>query len=205
MTFLDPIAVVKHQEAQDSLPSVYPEEFYKKYRDQADGSKKEEHWVIVAKRGMQNPTRTPMRWKDIERSPEMKQVLEPFYNNWIHGQAAPVVGTALDSWIADANLVKVLNSVNIRSVEEFAQLEDHLLVKLNIPDLRDKQRRARAFLQAQQDTAKVSAEVSVLRGENEGLKSEIAELRSLIEKHAIKQEEAKRPRGRPRKIPEAIQ
>ena len=197
MTFLDPIVAVQREESEARLPSVFPEEFYIKYREQADGSQKPEEWVMIVKKGMQNPQKTPTRWRDVERSPEMLRVLKPYYENWKSGQQAPVNGTALEAWIADPALVKVLTSVNIRSVEDFAAMEDHLLAKLNVPNLRERQKRAKAFLEAQKSTAKVSAEVAELRGQLERRDMEINELRELIEKHAIKKEK----RGRPRKIP----
>ena len=187
MTFLDPVTVAKQSEAEGRLPSVFPEEFFYKYREQPDGSQKQEEWVLVAKKGMTNPQRTPMRWKDIERDPALLSVLEPYYKNWKKGETAPINGTPLEAWVADVALIKVLNSVNVRSVEDFAQLEDHLLVKLNLPNAREKKSRAIAFLQAQQSTSKVSAEVTELRGKNESLSQEIAELKALIEKHAIAQ------------------
>lgn len=224
MSFLDPVQAIAQQEREARLPFVFPEKFYTKYREMPDGSRKAEDWVSVKKKGLQNGQVTPHRWRDIERDPDMLTVLKPYYDNWKAGQAPPVSGTPLDVWIADANLIEVLNSVNIRSVEDFSGMEDHLLTKLNIPNLRERQRRARAFLDAQASTAKVSAEVSIARAENESLKAEIAELRALIEKHAVRgapqkaagalidspkgndttgtiEEFPKRPRGRPRKNP----
>lgn len=179
------------------LPFVYPKEFYVKYKSLPDGSQEAQDWVIVARKGQQNPTETPLRMKDLLKNinDPLTQVIKPHYDRWKENQAAPIIGVALESWIADAGLVKVLNGVGIRSVEDFVQLEDHLMQKLNIPNLRETKRRAQAFIEAQKGTAKVSQEISVLRGENEGLKREIAELKALIEAHAIK-----RGPGRPRKV-----
>jgi hypothetical protein len=207
LTFLDPAMVaVQKQEADSRLPFVFPEEFYIKYKEQPDGKQKEEEWVLVTKKGMTTPQRTPMRWKDVERTPELLQVLEPYYKSWKSGRAAPITGTALEAWIADAPLIKVLNSVNVRSVEDLAKLEDHLVQKLNIASLREKKKRAIAFLDAQQNTSKVSAEVAALRDKLEDRDRELSELRELIQAHAIKKDQeqspspVKRGRGRPRKI-----
>jgi hypothetical protein len=208
LTFLDPTAAIAHQEAQDRLPQVYPQQFYYKYREK-DGKQEQIEWVDVAKRGMITPQVVPMRWKDVQRDQLLLRVLNPFYENWKKGETAPVTGTALESWIADAGLVKVLNQVGIRSVEDFAATEEHLLIKLNIPNIREKVKRAKAFLEAQTSTAKVSAEISKVREENESLRREVAELKSLIEQHAIKKDDdaVKRRPGRPRKVAqeEAIQ
>ena len=208
--------VAKQQEAEARLPSVFPEEFYHKYAEQEDGTTKATEWVLVTKRGMSNPQRTPMRWKDVERTPDLLKVLKPFYENWKSGQSAPVVGTPLEAWIADAALVKVLNAVNIRSVEEFAELEEHLLVKLNVPNIREKKKRAVAFLEVQKSTSKVSAEVATLRSEKDFLRKELDELKSLINAQSSPSVQtpsisvepppaapAKRGPGRPRKVQEA--
>jgi hypothetical protein len=202
MTFLDPLMVVQKAEAEARLPFVFPEEFYVKDKEQKDGSQKPEEWVLVKKKGMQNGQVTPMRWRDVERTPDLLVVLRPYYENWKKGQETPISGTPLDAWIADAGLVKVLNSVNIRSVEDFSQVEDHVIARLNVPGIREKQNRAKAFLDAQKSTAKVSGEVATLRDENDNLRRDIAELRALIEQHAIKKQEetvVPRKRGRPPK------
>ncbi len=195
----DPIQIAMESERQGRMPAIYPKKFYNKYKEQADGTQKAEEWVEVAKKGTSHGQITPMRWRDVERSPDLLAVLKPFYQNWKTNETTPVVGTALESWTADAEMVEVLNTVNIRSVEDFAHLEDHLLIRLNIPGSREKQKRAKAFLEARTDTAKVSQEVANLRGENESLKSQIAELRALIERHSVKEETIKRGPGRPRK------
>ena len=192
-------------ESNERLPFVYPKKFEKRYKELPDGSQKVVEWVVIAKKGVSIPDEIPKRWKDIERDPAMLQVLKPFYDHWKKGEETPINGTPLDVWMADADFVRVLNSVNIRSVEEFAQLEDHALVKLNIPSARDKQNRARAFLKAKKSTVAVSKEVAALRDKNETLERELAELRAIVEQHAIKAEPeaapVKRGPGRPRKQP----
>lgn len=196
---MDQIAAAMDKERNDRLPYVYPKKFYHKYRDNPDGTKRSEEWVIVAKKGMTNPQETPMRWRDVERTPLLHEVLAPYHANWKRGNETPVNGTPLEAWTAEAEMVEVLNSVNVRSVEDFAELADHLLMRLNIPGSREKQKRARAFLDARSDTAKVSAEVAELRSKNEALVNTVNELKALIEQHAIKQETVKRGPGRPRK------
>ena len=202
MTFLDPIASASHQESQDRLPQVYPQQFYYKYREK-DGQQEQIEWVDVAKRGMITPQVIPMRWKDVKRDELLHRVLSPFYDNWKKGEAAPITGTPLDAWMADPGLIKVLNQVGIRSVEDFAATEEHLLIKLNIPSIREKVKRAKAFLEARTSTAKVSAEIAIVREENESLRRELTEMKALMEQHAIKKESedtpVKRGPGRPRK------
>lgn len=200
---LDPVQIAQRREADDRLPYVYPQLFETRYREQPDGSQKEEDWVHIAKKGTTNPQVIPTRWRDIQRDQALMQVLQPFYDNWKKGQEAPVTGTPLSVWLADGGLVKVLKDVMVRTVEDFAEMPDHMLGKLNIGGLRAKQNEAKAFLAAKKDTSGVAAENAKLKDEVEMLKSNLAELRGLIEQHAIKKEQdaaPKRPRGRPRKL-----
>ncbi len=194
----DPIQAAMESERQGRMPSVRPKKFYNKYKELPDGTQKVEEWVEVSKIGTHQIT--PMRWRDVERSPELLHVLKPFYQSWKTNETTPIAGTALESWTADAEMVEVLNQIGVRSVEQFSELEEHLLTRLNIPGSREKQKRAKAFLEARIDTAKVSQEVADLRGENAILKGELAELRLLIEKHSVATDEpVKRGPGRPRK------
>lgn len=193
----DPVAAAKQSEADGRLPFIYPEEFYNEYRTLDDGSQKIIEWVRIAKKGTSgNAPAWPERIKDLQRNPENPtwQVLRPYYERWKAGQSAPVNGTPLEAWLADAPLIKVLNGVNIRSVEDFSEISESDLRKLSIPGVLEKQKRARAFLEAQKSTSAVSSELAALRSENEMLKANIGELRALIEQHSIK-----RKPGRPRK------
>jgi hypothetical protein len=81
-------------------------------------------------------------------------------------------------------------------------MEDAAIARVSIPGLRDKQKQAKAFLEAKATTAGVSAELVELRDKLESRDREVQELRELIEKFAIKKDEdepAKRGPGRPRK------
>jgi hypothetical protein len=200
-----------NEDNRGSMPFIVPEEFWIEYAPQADGSQKTVEWVRWVKKGMQNPatcvekiSRLSKADKNGNVSPEWT-VLKPYYDNWKAGEAAPVNGTPLAAWPgATPQLVKALTPANIRSIEDLAELEDSAIMRIAIPGLRDKQTQARAFLQAQKTTALVSGEVVKLRDQNEALQREVAEMRELIEKFAIKKEEeeatqAKRGPGRPRK------
>ena len=214
MSFLDPqvVAGIQQKEREERMPFIVPEEFYVDYVPQKDGSLKAVEWVRWIKKGQQNPTAIPMRWRDLERNKAdpIYQVLAPYYDNWKKGETAPVIGTPFAAWPgATPQLVKALSPFNIRSVEDLAELADSSLQKTGVPNLRKKQIDARAFLQAQKSTAAVSAEIVILRDKLESRDREIAELRELIEKHVIAQatpqrtaveQLVKRKPGRPRKI-----
>lgn len=212
MTFMDPVTAAQKADQEARLPFIAPELFWTDYKIGADGvTRTAEDWVRWVKKGMQTPatcvekvSRLSKVGKDGRCSAEWI-VLEPFYKNWKAGEAPPVDGTPLAAWPgATPQLVEALKPANIRSVEDLAEMEDSSIMRLAIPGLRDKQKQARAFLEAQKTTALVSGEVTKLRDENESLRRDVSELKALIEKFAIKQEEeelpAKRGPGRPRKV-----
>ena len=210
MTFIDPVMAAQKSEAEARLPFIAPEEFYVDYEPQPDGSQKAVEWVRWVKKGMQTPatcvekcSRLFKPSKNGQFTPEAT-VLKPYYDNWKAGQAAPVSGTPLAAWPgATPALVKALTPCNIRSIEDLAEMEDSAIQRLAVPGLRDKQKQARAYLEAQKVTAGVSGELTELRERNEALTRELSEMRELIERFAIQKEQeepAKRGPGRPRKV-----
>lgn len=208
MTFLDPaLAGIHKAEVEARLPFIVPEEFYVTYKAMPDGTQKPVEWVRWIKKGQQNPTAVPERIKDLMRNPNNPtwQVLKPYYEKWKEGQGAVITGTPLDAWMANPRLVKVLNSVNIRSVEDFAEMIESDLNKLSVPGLRDIQKRAKMYLEARQTTAPLADKVAELQKDLEHQRRENDELRQLIADRLTKLEEeepAKRGPGRPRKNPE---
>lgn len=212
---MDPVQVAKKQEEQDRLPFIVPEEFWTEYEPQADGSMKSVEWVRWIKKGMQTPATCVEKISRISKPNKSGQivpewiVLKPYYDNWKAGQAAPVNGTPLEAWPgATPSLVKALNTVNIRSVEDFAEMEDASIQRISIPGLRGKQTQAKSYLEALKSTAGVSAEIVKLRDENEFLRNELNEIKALIgrQEQAIQEPaseipEPVRKRGRPRKHP----
>ncbi len=208
---LDPATARAVAENEGRLPFIAPEEFWTDYELQSDGTQKAVEMVRWVKKGMQTPatvvekvSRMSKTGPQGQHSPEWT-VLKPYYDNWKKGEAAPVNGTPLAAWPgATPQLVKALTPANIRSVEDLAEMEDSAIQRLAIPGLRDKQKQARAFLEAAKTTAVVSGEVVKLRDALESRDREIAELKDLIEKHVIKKEqegeEPRRKPGRPRKV-----
>lgn len=212
MTFLDPVMAAQKSEQEARLPFIVPEEFWTDYETASDGvTLKPVDWVRWVKKGMQNPATCTEKISRLSKPNKNGQhvpewiVIEPYYKYWKKGETAPVNGTPLSAWPgATPQLVKALTPANIRSIEDLAELEDSAITRLAIPNLRDKQKQARAFLEAQKTTAMVSGEVVKLRDENAALRNDVAELKGLIERYAIKQEEeqaqSKRGPGRPRKV-----
>jgi hypothetical protein len=207
------IAAVLKQEREERMPFIVPEEFWIDYETQADGSTRAVEWVRWVKKGMQNPATIVEKISRLSKPAKNGQValewqvLKSYYDSWKSGQSAPIDGTPLAAWPgATPQLVKALTPCNIRSVEDLAEMEDAAIARVSIPGLRDKQKQAKAFLEAKATTAGVSAELVELRDKLESRDREVQELRELIEKFAIKKDEADeapKRRGRPPKQTEA--
>lgn len=211
MTFMDPILMAQKAEQEGRLPFIMPDPamgdgsgFWVDYVPQPDGSMKEIERVQWVKRGQQNRTAVPMRVADYLKRPDNPEwlVLKPYYDAWKEGRKAPLNGTPLEAWPgATKELIKALASVHIRTIEDFCQMEDSAIQRLNVPSLRDKQMRCRQFREAQTSTAPLAEKVSKLTEENQFLKNEIAELKALINSASDKADveiAADKPRrGRP--------
>ncbi len=198
---MDAVAAAKQSEEAGRLPFIAVIEFRVEYDPQPDGSYKESEWVKWAKKGVSNPATTDENIARLKKFPDnpIWQVIKPAYERWKAGQDSPIDGTSLAAWPgATKELVKALAPANIRSVEDLAQMEDSAISKLAIHNLRQLQKNARAFLEAQKSTAQVSGEVVKLRSENEALKARVDELMQAVNSLVDKDDEPKR-RGRPPK------
>jgi len=209
MSFVDPVMEAKRREESDRLPFIVVQEFYVEYEPQPDGSQKPVEFVRWAKKGVQNPAVTVEKIARLQKFPENEiwQVIRPIYERWKAGQAAPVDGVPLAAWPgATPQLVKALEPANIRSVEDLARMEDSAIARLAIPNLRQKQKDARAYLDAMKSTAGVAAENAKLKEVVEHQAKELAELKALVTSMAadkginlVDEPEKRRP-GRPRKV-----
>lgn len=203
----DVVEEIKRQEERERLPFIAPQDFWIDYEVKADGTRKEVEWVRWIKKGTSNPATTEEKVIRLQRDPTnlIWQVLEPYYKRWKENQSAPVDGTPLAAWPgATPQLVKALEGVNIRSVEDLTMMEDSAISRVSIPGLREKQKLARAFLEAQKSTAGVASENAKLKETVESQAKELAELRQLVTDLAARDgvkvvEEPKRGPGRPRK------
>lgn len=202
----DPITLAQQREEADRLPFIAVQEFRIDYVPQPDGSMKPVEWVAWVKKGTQNPSVTEEKISRLMKSPDniIWQVIEPYYKRWKQGQTDPIEGTPLAAWPgATPQLVKALEPANIRSVEDLAKMEDSAISKLSIPRLREMQKQARAFLEAQANTAPVAAENAKLREIVETQSKQIEELKQAIERWSQPEDDAPpmpKRRGRPPKI-----
>lgn len=116
--------------------------------------------------------------------------LEPYYEAWKKAEEPPEIGTPLAAWPgASPALVEALKNFKIKTVEDFAGMEDAEVSKIRLPNARQFWAQAKAFLQAQGDASKVEAALASRDSEIEELKRQIAEMK----------EAPKRGPGRPKK------
>lgn len=196
----DPIALAKQREETDRLPFIAVQEFRIDYVPQPDGSQKPVEWVAWVKKGAQNPAVTEEKISRLMKNPDnpIWTVIQPYYKRWKEGQSAPIEGTPLAAWPgATPSLVKALEPANIRSVDDLARMEDSALMKIGIPGLREKQKQARAYLEAQASTAGIAGEILKLREVVEQQAKLIEELRA--SQPEDESSDAPKRRGRPPK------
>lgn len=197
----DPITLAKQREDADRLPFIAVQEFRTEYKAAPDGRMDPYDVVAWVKKGVQNPSVTEEKISRLSKGQDnmIWQVIEPYYKRWKEGQTAPIDGIPLAAWPgATPQLVKALEPANIRSVEDLSRMEDSAISRIAIPNLRDKQKQARAFLEAQ-STVSMSTEMVKLREAVEFLRKENEELRASIEEDTDEPELPKR-RGRPPKV-----
>ncbi len=199
----DPVTMAREREEQDRLPFIGVQEFRTEYKAMPDGKLVPYDMVAWVKKGMQNPSVIEEKVSRLERDPQnpLWQVIGPHYKRWKDGQTSPVEGTSLAAWPgATSQFAKAMEPFNIRSVEDLARMEDSAIMKIALPNLRDKQKQARSFLEAQKSNAPVAAENAKLKEEIAFLREEMAAIRATIEAQPESDApDMPRRRGRPPK------
>lgn len=143
------------------------------------GEFKEVHIVEWAKRGTSATTRETV--DRLRKMPQLWERIEPAYERWLKGQETPVDGTPLEAWPGlTKGQVEHLRLLHVRSVEELAAVTDSTLDKIGM-GARALRERAKLFVQAKQGSAQLEAALVGVREENDNLKTELAELRALVE------------------------
>jgi hypothetical protein len=147
-----------------NIAAIHPVEFWTEYAPDAAGPVPVD-WVRWVKKGVSNGATTEDKVARVQKHDvAIWEVLRPHYEAWKRGQDAPVSGIPLDAApFATREMVKVLASVHIRSVEDLANAEDAALSKLNIPGIRATREKARAYLDAHANVAGVTEELAALR------------------------------------------
>lgn len=198
---MDAVEEIKKKETEErQKPFIAVRKFWTEYQTKEDGSVSAEDIVSWVKKGqtIQDEMRSKIKFMPKYYCLEWT-VIEPYYKAWKEKQTLPVDGTPLAAWPGmQESLIRVLEQVNIRTVEDFCDMEDSALTKLGIPGARKLQRDARMFRQARKDTAPLVAELSQIKERNEFLEKELADIHAKLAELET-QDEPKRGPGRPRK------
>ncbi len=196
---MDTLEDIKKQEIDErSKPFIAVREFWTDYITK-NGEMIAEDWVSWVKKGqsIQDEMRSKIKYMAKYYCLEWGYI-EPFYKAWKANEDAPVDGTPISAWPgSNKQMVKVLGQVNIRSIDDFCDMEDSALAKLAMPGLRTKQRECRIFREAQKNAAPQAEKITKLEDENEVLRLQLAEMKQMVEGLAAQTE--KRGPGRPRK------
>jgi len=169
-----------------------PVRFYSEYPTLPDGSIQERHWVEITRPGALNMSTTNILITPKVMAAPDWDAIEPAYDAWKKGQAAPVHGTPLGAWPGlTPELVGIFKSAGLQSVEDIAGMPEKVMQMVRLPDVRRYKDEAKAFLEAKDQHA---VELR-LRQQAE----EIAALRSMLEEQVAAADPAPKRRGRPPK------
>lgn len=178
---------------------IFPLKFWTDY-EQTDGEELNPvEWVQWTKKGTTNAATTEDKISRVRKDPAKWDVLSPFYEAWKRQESAPVNGYPLEAWPGvTKEQVRVLKERHVLSVEDLANSSQADLSRLGLPGIIGLQGKAKAFLEARQNTAPVAAEVAQLRDENKSMREELEAAMQLLKEMTDKQEK----RGRSAKDPE---
>lgn len=123
-------------------------------------------WLAQTERSVEEG-RMPGEWLDLYKRK---------HRAFLDGQEAPVSGTSLRDWpgLSPAQYANLV-SMGVTNLETLAELNEEGVRRLGMGGV-DLRRRAKAFLEASQDTGKVSLELANLRAQTEAQEKTIAGL-----------------------------
>lgn len=167
-------------------------------------------WVLIAPMGEAfTKTQTWHRVKKInpENWPEDKRggegytdaqakwsVIGPAYEAWKEGTEIPETGTPLEAWSGvTKEQVKILKSLDVRTVEDVRDMGENTMTKLRIPNARQLPKLAGDYLSGA-DSAEKDAKIAELE-------ERMAAMTEMLEQQLEKPAKAEKPkRGRPKKV-----
>lgn len=190
--------------------------FWTEYKRTAAGMKaidKMEYCAI----GMASRTTTVARIADLRRiheAPDPDDVasniakqrwefIEKYYNAWKAGQETPEHGIPLAAWPGiTPDQADVLRTAGMRSVEDIANASDGIVNRINLPGIREIQKTAKLFLEAQ-DGVKTAEALAEKDKQITALQDQLEELRQIVLAQAQARDDEDEPpkrRGRPPKV-----
>lgn len=129
-------------------------------------------------------------------------VVKPLYEAWLEGRSASVEGTPFEAWNGlDATEIDYLRrQMACEVLEHFAEMSESQIQRCQINGVRERVKRAKAFLDAQANTAEIQRGFAERDQQIEVLMAELAALREAV--GAQEDDDSKPVRrgpGRPRK------
>ncbi len=199
---MDVVEEVKRKEVEDrNKPFIAIREFWTDAVTKSDGSIAMEDFVSWVKKGqtIQDEYRSQIRFMPKYYTLEWAYI-EPRYKAWKAQEDAPIDGTPLTVWPgSNKPFIKIMSQVNIRSVEDFCNMEDSAIGKMAFPGLRKMQQDCKRFRTHLEESAPQLAKMAELEEKLEFLARENAELRELHEAKA-QESPTRRGPGRPPKV-----
>lgn len=174
--------------AEHEPAHIFPLKFWTDYEGTDGDELQSIEWVQWTKKGTTNSTITEDKVRRVMKDPAKWDVLKPFYDAWKRQEKAPVNGFPIDAWPGvTTEQARVLKDRHVLSVEDLAQSSQADLGKLGLPGILQLQAKAKAFLEARQNTAPVAAEIAQLREDNRTLREELESAMALLKEAAEKQ------------------
>jgi hypothetical protein len=172
---------------------IFPLKFWTDYEGTDGDELAAIEWVQWTKKGTTNATITEDKIRRVMKDPAKWDVLQPYYDAWKRQEKAPVSGYPIDAWPGvTPEQSRVLKERHVLSVEDLANSSQADLGKLGLPGILQLQGKAKAFLEARQNTAPVAAEVAALRDENKTMREELEAAMQLLKELNEKQETSRR-------------
>jgi len=170
------------------------------------GEMKAEDWVTWTTVAETIPATTSFKVKSLMPRPNKPGAIEwpvvkPLYEAWKEGRAATVDGTPFEVWNGlDANEIEYLRrQMHIETLEQFADLTETQIQRCQINGARERVKRAKAFLEAQRNSAEIQKGFAERDHTIEALQAELAALREAVGAQESEDEPKPRRRGRPPK------
>lgn len=167
-----------------------PVRFYAEYKTQMDGQIIERHWVEISKPGSINMSTTNVLiTPKVMASPDW-DAIEPAYEAWKKGNAAPEHGTPLGAWPGlTPEQVQIFKACGMQCVEDIAGMTEKVMQMVKLPEVRRYKEEAKRFLEAKDQHA---VELKLKQQAEQ-----IAALQAMLEERA--EAEPPKRRGRPPK------
>lgn len=189
----DPMSAFSNEATQHVI-NVIPMNFRKDFVPVPGkpGEFKEVHKVDLVRKGT-NGESTPWSIRALEKEQLIWPHIRPYYEAWLKGQEEPTEGTPVDVLpFLPPGLVPHLKSLHIRTAEDLAAVTDADMQRIGM-SARMYREKARAYVEAKGDAAKIAEANADLKAENANLRTELDELKALVNSMAADRPKVAKP------------